>query len=120
MFPGLDPSRAGGKAMFARQLEFDIRLEKKEELVRKIHDHIRPMLNKQVGFFDLIMLFQEMKPEKVLMISLWDKKQNAERYQRDVFPKINDMLKPYLITPIVMTPHNVEASVSQRVIAVAA
>src|SRR5512135_2099432 len=105
--------------MFARKLDFDIKLEKKEELVRKLHDDILPMLKKQVGFFDLVMLFDEIKPEKVMIISLWENKKNAEKYQNDVFPKINDMLKPYLITPIVMTPHNVEARVSQRVIAVA-
>lgn len=106
--------------MFARRLEFDVKLEKKEELVRKIREDVLPILKKQNGFFDLMMLFDELKQEKVMAISLWENKINAERYEREVFPKINDMLKPYLITPIAMTPHNVETRVSQRVIAVAA
>ena len=106
--------------MFARRLEFDVKLEKKEELVRKIREDVLPILKKQNGFFDLMMLFHELKQEKVMAISLWENKINAERYEREVFPKINDMLKPYLITPIAVTPHNVETRVSQRVIAVAA
>jgi quinol monooxygenase YgiN len=106
--------------MFARKLEFDIKLEKKEELIRKIREDVLPIMKKQNGFFDMMMLFQEMKQEKFLVISFWEDKIHADRYEKEVFPKINDMMKPYLITPIVMTPHNVETRVSQRVIAVAA
>jgi len=106
--------------MFARKLEFDIKLEKKEELIRKIREDVLTILKKQNGFFDMMMLFHEMKQEKFLVISLWEDKIHADRYAKEVFPKINDMLKPYLITPIVVTPHNVETRVSQRVIAVAA
>ena len=90
--------------MFARKLEFDVKLEKKEEFVRKIREDVLPILKKQNGFFDIMMFFHEPKQEKFLVISLWENQMNAERYEREVFPKVTDILKPYLITPIAVTP----------------
>jgi hypothetical protein len=36
--------------MFARKLEFDLIVNKKEELLRKVRDEVLPILKEQAGF----------------------------------------------------------------------
>jgi hypothetical protein len=42
--------------------------------------------------------FPEIQTEKVLTISLWTEKKYAEVYEREWFPKVEEILKPYLTT----------------------
>ena len=39
-----------------------------------------------------------MREEKVITISLWTTKSDAERYAREFYPKALDILKPFLTT----------------------
>ncbi len=74
--------------MFARIVEFIPKLEKKEELVNVNRNEILPILKKQTGFMELLPFFPETETEKVIAITLWTEKRNAERYEREVFPKV--------------------------------
>jgi len=105
--------------MFARKLEFDLMLVKKEEFLRKVRDEVLPILKKQPGFIDVLGLTDELKVEKTLLISLWETKENALKYEKEVFPKITAMLKPYLLKPFVVTPCVVETTISQHILAAA-
>ena len=105
--------------MFARKLEFDLMLVKKEEFLRKVRDEVLPILKKQAGFIDILGLTDELKVEKTLLISLWETKENALKYEKEVFPKITAMLKPYLLKPFVVTPCVVETTISQHILAAA-
>jgi quinol monooxygenase YgiN len=100
--------------MFARIVEFIPKLEKKEELVKVIRNEVLPILNKQRGFMEFLPFFPETKTEKVMVISLWTEKRNAERYEREVFPKVEEILKPYLTTPITYKPYNVETTLCEH------
>jgi quinol monooxygenase YgiN len=100
--------------MFARIVEFIPKLEKKEELVKVIRNEVLPILNKQSGFMEFLPFFPETKTEKVMVISLWTEKRNAERYEREVFPKVEEILKPYLTTPITYKPYNVETTLCEH------
>ncbi len=100
--------------MFARIVEFIPKLEKKEELVKVIRNEVLPTLNKQSGFMEFLPFFPETKTEKVMVISLWTEKRNAERYEREVFPKVEEILKPYLTTPITYKPYNVETTLCEH------
>ena len=100
--------------MFARIVEFIPKLEKKEELVKVIRNEVLPILNKQSGFMEFLPFFPETKTEKVMVITLWTEKRNAERYEREVFPKVEEILKPYLTTPITYKPYNVETTLCEH------
>ena len=100
--------------MFARIVEFIPKLEKKEELVKVIRNEVLPILNKQSGFMEFLPFFPETKTEKVMVITLWTEKKNAERYQREVFPRVEEILKPYLTTPITYKPYNVETTLCEH------
>jgi len=100
--------------MFARIVEFIPKLEKKEELVKLIRNEVLPILNKQTGFMEVLPCFPETKNEKVIAITLWAEKKNAERYEREGFPRVEEILKPYLNTPITHKPYNVETTLCEH------
>jgi len=106
--------------MFARKLEFDLMLVKKEEFLRQVRDEVLPILKKQAGFVDILGVTDELKVEKALVISLWETKEHAMKYEKEVFPKIRALLKPYLLTPFVVTPCVVETTISARILAAVA
>jgi len=91
--------------MFARILEFVPKMEKKEELIRVAKNEVLPILKKQPGFVELLPFEPETKNEKVLTLTLWTEKRDFERYEKETFPKIEELITPYLNTPIVV--HNV-------------
>jgi quinol monooxygenase YgiN len=100
--------------MFARIVEFIPKLEKKEEFVKTIRNEVLPILKKQTGFMELLPFFPEIKNEKVIVVTLWTEKANAERYGREVFPKVEEILKPYLTTPITYKQYNVETTLCEH------
>jgi hypothetical protein len=100
--------------MFARILEFVPKLEKKQEFVRVIKNEVLPILNKQHGFLEMLPFFPEIKNEKAITISLWTEKKDAERYEREWFPKVQEILKPYLTTPVTFKHYMVETTLCEH------
>jgi len=100
--------------MFARILEFTAKLEKKEELIKVIKNEVLPILKKQTGFLEVLPFFPEIKTERVLTISLWTEKRYAEVYEREGFPKVEEILKPYLTTPITFRHYMVETTLCEH------
>jgi hypothetical protein len=101
--------------MFARILEFEVKLEKKEEFVKTVKNEILPILKKQIGFLEVLPLFPDkIREEKVLNISLWATRPDAERYEREVYPKVQEILRPYLITPVTVKPYTVETTLCEH------
>ena len=100
--------------MFARVVEFVPKLEKKEELVKALRNEVLPILKKQTGFMEILPFFPEAKNEKVISITLWEEKRYADRYEREAFGKVAEILKPYLTTPIMYKPYNFETAVCEH------
>ena len=103
--------------MFARKVEFDLLVNKKDEFLRKVREEILPIMKRQAGFIDIIGLTHEIKVEKGLVISLWETREHAMKYEQEVFPKVTEMLKPYLMKPFVVTPCTVETTISEHILA---
>lgn len=107
--------------MVARILEFEVKLETKEEFVKKVKNEVLPILNKQNGFLEILPFFPEkIREEKALTISLWATRTDAERYEREIYPKVQEILKPYLNTPITVKPYMVETTLCEHFVALAA
>jgi quinol monooxygenase YgiN len=100
--------------MFARILEFVPKVEKKDELIRVIKNDVLPILKKQPGFLEILPFVPEDHVEKMVMISLWMEKKHAELYMREMFPKVEQILKPYLTTPITWKLHRVETTLCEH------
>lgn len=100
--------------MYARIVEFVPRAEKKDEFVHVMKNEVLPILKKQAGFLDILPLFPEMKNEKVVNITLWMEKRDAERYEKEVFPRIEGILRPLLNTPITWRLFQVETTLCEH------
>jgi len=101
--------------MFARILELEMKIEKKEEFVNTVKNEVLPILRKQIGFLEILPLFPEnRKEEKVVNISLWATEQDAVRYEKETYAKVSEILRPYLKTPIVVKPYVVETTICKH------
>ena len=100
--------------MFARIVEFIPKLEKNEEFVKVVRNEVLPILNKQPGFLEILPFVPENKAEKMITITLWAEKLDAERYEREVYPKVEGILNPYLTTPVTFKHYTVETSLCQH------
>ena len=101
--------------MFARTLTFEINVEKKEELVTTIKDQVLPILHKQIGFLEMLPFFQtKASVEKVFTISIWTTQNDAERYQREFYPQVLEILKPFVVAPVEVSYSNLETTLCDR------
>ncbi|MGA7401048.1 MAG: hypothetical protein WCC99_07055 [Candidatus Sulfotelmatobacter sp.] len=101
--------------MFARILDCEVKMEKKDEIVKVLKNEVLPILKKQTGFLEILPFFPEkMKEEKVIAISLWTTKADAERYEREFYPKVLEILKPFLTTPVKVSYHKLETAVCEH------
>src|ERR1700687_1834592 len=97
--------------MFARIVEFIPKLEKKEEFVKVIRNEVLPILKKQPGFLEILPFLPESVTEKTITVTLWAEKGDAERYEREIYPQVAEIVKPYLTTAITFKHYVVETSV---------
>ena len=80
--------------MFTRIVECQVKPNKRDELKDRLRSEVLPLLQKQPGFVDLIGLVSENDPDKIVSISFWNNKQDAERHHRENYSRIVDLLKP--------------------------
>jgi len=97
--------------MFARILEFIPKIEKKEELFKVIRNEVLPILKKQPGFLEILPFVPESATEKTITVTFWAEKRYAERYEREVYPQVAEIVKPYLNPTITFKHYTVETSV---------
>jgi heme-degrading monooxygenase HmoA len=92
--------------MFTRIVEVTTKPGKSNEVANAINEKILPFLRQQPGFLDETVLTSETESNGVLGISFWKTKEDAERYSREQFPKVNEILADLIeTTPIVRTFH---------------
>src|SRR5581483_12423372 len=117
--PGFESSLRRS-SMFARFVELTIKSEKKTEFLKTFKEEIVPVLRKNTGFFDLIPLQVEIAPNKFYAISLWKTKFDVEKYEKEFYPRVKQILEPFLTSAPVVTFCTVEETVREKVAAVAA
>ena len=98
--------------MFARIVELFPKRDKKEEFLKTIRIDVLPILKKQPGFLEILPFLPEIENEKVLMVTLWAESRDVERYVREVFPKVSEIVRPYLLSPITSRHYRLETSMS--------
>jgi quinol monooxygenase YgiN len=106
--------------MFTRIVECYVKREKKQEFTDKLQQLVLPILQTQAGFVDTLNLSSEQEPERMLAISLWKSRADAERYHKDHFSRIVDAIRPYLKDDPTVDFYNVETSTAHRIMGKAA
>jgi hypothetical protein len=101
--------------MYTFIIDGTLRPGKKSEFLSLFNSQILPTLKNQTGFVDEILLFGSTEPINAVGISLWNSEEDAQRYQRDVFPKLIDKVKDVLSGTPSLRGFNVMASETFRI-----
>ena len=73
--------------MYTRNVSMKLKADSVKEFTRMLESEVIPVLRKQKGFKDEITLVAPERNEAVA-ISFWEKKDNAEAYNRERYPEI--------------------------------
>ena len=103
--------------MFTRIVEVTAKTGKVQELSNTINDKVLPILKKQTGFVDETVLASDTDPNRVLAISFWNTREDAERYQKEQYPVVHDMVRHLLETEPVIRTFNVDSSTTHKIVA---
>jgi len=103
--------------MFTRTVEVTLKSGKARELANIINDKVLPILKKQKGFVDETVLVSDKEDNRVLSLSFWNSKEDAEKYQREQYPAIHEMVRHLLEAEPVIRTFNVDSSTTHRIAA---
>jgi quinol monooxygenase YgiN len=103
--------------MFTRVVEITTKPGKSHEVANTINDKVLPILRQQAGFLDETVLTSDMESNRILGLSFWKTKEDAERYQREHYAKVSDILSNLLETPPVIRTFNVHTSTPHKIAA---
>jgi hypothetical protein len=89
--------------MFTRIVSMQLKANTHNEFTELFENQVIPILRKQHGFKDVLLFASPSGPE-VLAISLWESKENAELYNRAMYPEVLKTLAKFVEpTPKVAT-----------------
>jgi len=100
--------------MFARQVTLQVKPNFATEFPITFEKEILPLLKKQKGFLDELLLVTPEKKELVA-ISLWDTKELADIYHREVYPKVEKLLEKFIVGEPVIKKLETEYSTFHRI-----
>jgi len=87
--------------MFARHVTVQLKRGMVREFPRLMETDILPLLRRQKGFLEELVLIAPNEIDTVA-ISLWEEKEHAEKFNREGYPEIVKLLNKYVEgTPIV-------------------
>ena len=101
--------------MFTRTVEVTTKSGKAKELSNTINKKVLPILKKQAGFVDETVLVSDTEPSRVLALSFWNSREDAERYHREQYPAIHEMVRHLLEAEPVIRTFNVDSSTTHRI-----
>jgi heme-degrading monooxygenase HmoA len=81
------------KGQIARSVRFDIAADKNEEFHTLFRNEVLPMLKKQDGFKNELLLVQD---QHVLAISVWNDVDSARKYESATYPQLDKTLRPIM------------------------
>ena len=73
--------------MYARNVSFRLKSNMQSDYARTFDNQILPLLRKQKGFRDEIMLSNP-GSQDAIAISLWENKSNADDYNTNTYPEV--------------------------------
>jgi hypothetical protein len=83
------------KPMYARLVTMQLRPSFANEFPLVFEKEIVPLLKKQGGFVDELLLVAP-KTREMVAISLWETKSNADTYNRELYPKVEKMVEKFI------------------------
>lgn len=100
--------------MFARHVTLQLKPNMEKEFPVTFEKEILPLLRKQKGFLDELLLVTPEKRE-VVAISLWETKEYAGVYNRELYPQIEKMVARFIEGFPVVKTYEAEYSTFHKV-----
>ncbi len=105
--------------MYTRNVSLKVKGNSVPEFTRTLENEVIPMLRKQKGFRDEITLVAPERNEAVA-ISFWDRKEDAEAYNREKYPEVLKILSKVVEGTPTVESFEVANSTSHQIAAKAA
>ena len=105
--------------MFARRVHMHLKPNSVAEFAQRLEKDILPLLRKQKGFQDEI-TFVAQGGREAFGISLWDKAENAEVYNRRTYPEVTKFLATVVEGALKVETYDVANSTFHRIAAAVA
>jgi heme-degrading monooxygenase HmoA len=102
--------------MFARRVYLHLKPNSVGELTQRLEKQIIPLLRKQKGFQDEISFVGQGGTE-AFGISLWDKAEDAEAYNRGAYPEVTKILAAVVEGPAQVETFEVSNSTFHKIAA---
>src|SRR5436853_7648834 len=102
--------------MLARRVYLHLKPNSVAELTQRLEKEIIPLLRKQKGFQDEI-TFVSQTGKEAFGISLWDKAENAEAYNRGTYPEVTKILATVVEGPAQVETFEVSNSTFHKIVA---
>ena len=103
--------------MFTRVVELTTKPGKNKQLSDTINDKVLPILKKQKGFVDETVLVSDKEDNRVLSLSFWNTREDAEEYHRAQYEKVHEMVRNLLDAEPVIRTFDVHTSTTHRIAA---
>lgn len=101
--------------MFTRIVEFTAKQGKTKEVAESIQEKVLPILKKQRGFVDEVVLVSTAETNRILGMSFWNTPEDAELYRRDQYPKVEELLRPLVETAPKVNTFDVDTSTAHKI-----
>jgi quinol monooxygenase YgiN len=103
--------------MFTRVVEITTKSGKANDLANTINEKIVPILRQQSGFLDETVLTSDVQPNRVLALSFWKSKEDADRYHKAQFTRVTEMVSHLTETTPEVHNFNVHTSTLHKIAA---
>jgi heme-degrading monooxygenase HmoA len=101
--------------MFARVVEIKTKPGKAKDLCHTIHNKVFKTLKVEPGFVDEIVLISDTEADRVVAVSFWKTKEDAERFGREQYPKIYETIQHHFHTAPKVHTFSVETSTTHKI-----
>jgi len=103
--------------MFTRIVELTTKPGKNEQLSATINDKVLPILKKQKGFVDEMVFVSDKEDNRVLALSFWNTRADAEQYHRTEYQKVEETVRPLLDAEAAVRTCEVHTSTTHKIAA---
>ena len=103
--------------MFTRVVEVTTKSGKAREVCSTIRDKVLPILRNQNGFVDELTLVSTNDPNRVLAISFWKSKEDAQQYHNQQFQNVTSLIRGQVEGDPQVETYDVDTSTTHKIAA---
>jgi heme-degrading monooxygenase HmoA len=111
------PTEKGALPMYTRVVELTSKSGKARELCNTIDDKVLPILKGQAGFVDETVMASDTESNRVLALSFWNTREDAQRYEREQFDTVQKTVQHLMEAAPAVRTFDVHASTVHKVAA---